>query len=1543
MSEDEAKTKQVARRRRRWRRAVAWIVLTPLLLVVAAVGSLYIPGVLNLLAGKILPGIEESSGLRITADDIRLRFPLRLSLENALVEDMKAGGDTMVSVRTAELAVNPLTLLRGELTVSNAVVRDAFYQMGAPDSLYIGARIDSVGAAASMNLQFSSIDIGHADLDGARVNLLMGPDTTETPKDTTATAPLTIRASGPITLRNVDYRMSMALTDDTIAARVSDAKLTEGHIDIADIIDIRTGTLTMAVDSALYGTRGATPVAGLDLQWLTLRDASARVDSFSMHGTQLRVPLKSLKAASAGGLSLEGHGIFEMDSALMSAKGFDIIVDGRTRLALDAEMGLDSLNRTLRADARADVFPSTVGKALPAYAPLLAPLPADVPLRLRVVAGGTMDSLKIDSVGAAMKGIFALNGSGTARNLSDPEKLDADVSLDGKLVNAQPIARLMPAGVKLPPLRLRGTAQARGENYAARLTATTGAGRLALDGKLAATAERYDVKLRADSFPVSAFMPDLGVGAVTASVSARGRLFNPLRPGASAEAKIDLAHAGFRGHHIGGIALDAALADSKLTARLNSTAPLADLTLDLSADLARQSADWNLQGDIRRLDLHGLGLSDSTMNATMKIETTGFAAFSLDTLNATATLRDADLAYGSLALRLDSLNATADAGRAATVMTLGNRTINLDFSAPEPLDALTEGLGRAATMASTMMTTHNIDVDSLVRSMPRFMLDFDARPGNPIAGLLEPSGIGFNRLTLKARRDSSLHASARALRITSGQSMRIDTVNARLLTRNDTLLIAVDADNAPGTLDEFATVRLRGYFAGRNGRFFLRQRNISGDTGYRIGFNATLTDSLIALNLTPVDPTIAYKKWTINADNYLTFNPKTMRIEANLDARGDDSRIQLLTSQRRNETADSVAATNELTLLISDIHLQDWLKINPFAPPIAGNVSADMTVNYTDKSVNGNGIVSLSDLTYGKKPVGNFLLDLDVATDFGGAIRADASLDVNGVKTMTLTGALNDTTRRSPLDLKLRVMKFPLDVANPFMPGNYANLSGSLSGLMDVSGTFSDMRLDGSLNFNDAKIRVGMMGSDFTLDSVAIPVDSNLVRFDNFAIYGSNSNPLRVNGSVDMRRFNDPRIDLNLAAKNMQIIKSKQARGVELYGRGFINLNADVKGSLNVMRVNADMAILPQTNLTYQITDARAAVGLQPDDDVVKFVNFADTAQVQQADTVARSGMLMFVDANLDIRQGAQFTVDLSADGQNRAQIKANGILDYTMNPTQPDGRLTGRLTIDGGFFRYSLPVISEKLFTFNPGSYVAFNGPIMNPTLNVSAVDRIRANVTRQGENSRLIDFDVTLSATGTPSRLDVAFDLTTDDDISVQNELQSMSQTQRANQAMNLLLYGVYTGQGTTGNANLSGNALYGFLTSQINTWAANTIKGVDVSFGLDQYDRTRNGSTQTATQYSYKVSKTLFNDRFKIVVGGNYSTDVDAEENVAQNLISDISFEYMLNDSGSMFVRLFRHTGYESILEGEVTQTGVGFVIKRRIRRVADIFNFIKAAKQ
>ena len=73
-------------------------------------------------------------------------------------------------------------------------------------------------------------------------------------------------------------------------------------------------------------------------------------------------------------------------------------------------------------------------------------------------------------------------------------------------------------------------------------------------------------------------------------------------------------------------------------------------------------------------------------------------------------------------------------------------------------------------------------------------------------------------------------------------------------------------------------------------------------------------------------------------------------------------------------------------------------------------------------------------------------------------------------------------------------------------------------------------------------------------------------------------------------------------------------------------------------------------------------------------------------------------------------------------------------------------------------------------------------------------------------------------------------------------------------------------------------------------------------------RNGQR---TDYSYRLSKNLFSNRVRAVIGGKFSTDADPSQNLKENLIDDISLEYMLTKRDNMYLKVFRHTGYDRIL--------------------------------
>ncbi|MFQ7501930.1 MAG: translocation/assembly module TamB domain-containing protein [Alistipes finegoldii] len=195
--------------------------------------------------------------------------------------------------------------------------------------------------------------------------------------------------------------------------------------------------------------------------------------------------------------------------------------------------------------------------------------------------------------------------------------------------------------------------------------------------------------------------------------------------------------------------------------------------------------------------------------------------------------------------------------------------------------------------------------------------------------------------------------------------------------------------------------------------------------------------------------------------------------------------------------------------------------------------------------------------------------------------------------------------------------------------------------------------------------------------------------------------------------------------------------------------------------------------------------------------------------------------------------MDLSADGSNRIDLKGGGNLTYTMNPLG-DVRLSGKYVLSGGSVRYNPPIISQKIFKITPDSYVEWIGNIADPAFNITAVETVRANVSSDGQDNRAVNFDISINIRNSLDDLEISFGLSAPEDLTMQNQWNSLTAEQRANQAMNLLIYNTYTGPGTTAKVS-SENPLNSFIQKELNQWAQNNLKGVDLSFGIDSTAKT------------------------------------------------------------------------------------------------------------
>lgn len=1516
-------------------------------------------GRLNVSPLPLLRGEISVSDLKLDGARFRLGTPDSAFYMTALVND--------ANMSDARIRLSSQRIMVGELMVDSGKVDMAIL----PDTVPRPEAADSVPANWHVTLV-------HGALRRIRYNMSIYPTITELGCHL---------QQGDIRMADVDMRhntvdvqeVSMSRADARYIYPTPEWLAAHPAPEIAETDTVATVPWTVRcakvrlTDSdGLYAMAGHRPLTqNFDLEYIRASQINIAIDSFVNRGTSVYAPIRSITARERCGIPMELTGLFDMDSVSMRATGMRLTT-ATSSIALNAMMGLtpppapgDKAPQGLdpstpfRVDLRAQISNDDLRRLAPApIAPIADALPRGVPVNAAVDADGTMGNIRARLIKVEIPRHLSLMASGVLRDITDINRASGHLTLDGSMPDISFIKPTLldakTAGqIKFPRMTISGEADINRGDYAATFRGTADDGTIALDGTWKGRGPAYELTFTADRFPVQSIMPSLGISNVSADVDVRGHGLDIFSPSTAINAGIDLRHLGYKGQSYENINARADIAAGNAAVRAISTNRDADFDISATGNLTGDTLRWRLKGNLNHIDLMALQLSDTIGRGSATLS--GEAAFTLPkthisgrgrhrrvtrdplTLSASLDVERLNWQMPHTTINTTDILANVDIDTASCALTLNNGDLSAKASAGVGLDTLMTRFGAVQALLQRCMARRQLAVDSLQMALPDFRIALNSGDNNVLTELLRGSDLAFDTLALHASNDSLLRADATLTGLQAGKT-RADSIALRIRQRDDHLLYQLKMDNRPGTMDQFAHVVAQGYISVDNFLLIFNQRNISDETGFSFGSVVTMPqENTFSLKFVPFHPIIGYKNWQINPDNFLRYNVKTGHIDANINLHNEVSSLLLTTDHVPGDSTQEA-----LRLQLKDIKVQDWLAINPFAPPMRGNVSADMRFNLGEKfsSIDGKGNVSLTDFYYNNQRVADFNAELGLTTSPGGVVRASSALIVDGVKTITVTGALNDSTLADPFNLDFEMIRFPLAVLNPFMPKGTARFHGLLTGSMDVTGNADKPLFNGWIRFDSTAVNVEMMGSTLDFPTTQIPVKDNLVTFDNFAIHAVNDNPLVISGTADISSLADIGLDITARARNTQIVGAKKKRGQDMYGRLFIDLDARVRGSMaRYLDIRGSLDVLAGTNVTYVVPDMQAALTQHSNQQMVRFVNFTDSAAVAAADSLERQELAMNIDFTLNVAEGSTLAVDLSADGKNRAQIQAAGQLQYTSDYLG-DQRLTGRMALNKGYVRYGMPpVMSEKTFNIEEGSNIVFNGPVMNPTLNLHATDNIKASVSSQN-NPRVVTFDVGLNVTGTLEQMNVVFGLSSPDDLEIQNEIESMSPDQRANQAMNLLLYGSYTGPGT--KASTMGNPLYNFLEGQLNSLASSAIKGVDISFGIDQLDRNRNGLNSTAMQYSYRVSKSLFDDRFKIVVGGNYTTDADADENFSQNLIADISFEYMINKSGTMYVRLFRHTGYESILEGEITQTGVGFVYRHKFRSFRDIFNWLHRRK-
>jgi hypothetical protein len=386
------------------------------------------------------------------------------------------------------------------------------------------------------------------------------------------------------------------------------------------------------------------------------------------------------------------------------------------------------------------------------------------------------------------------------------------------------------------------------------------------------------------------------------------------------------------------------------------------------------------------------------------------------------------------------------------------------------------------------------------------------------------------------------------------------------------------------------------------------------------------------------------------------------------------------------------------------------------------------------------------------------------------------------------------------------------------------------------------------------------------LGETPIIMRHNHVDLNGLPIYAADSTYLTLNGGLDLDTM---RLDITLAADSFAPVKLPQGGPIPVYGELATDIRGRVTGALDSIIADVDLTLLPVTDITYPI------------------------------------------------------------DKKNLAQVKPHGTVHVHCPVSNIDSlSLGGRINVDDGFVRYSPKAYPIMPFHVDSGSHIAFNGPIGQTLLAVSASQKVKADVESEGEETRRVDFTTGVRINGELDSIDlksIGFFLEAPDDETITRELASVDEGTREGLAATLLATGMYVGESNVA-AQRDGYALSSIINSRINAAMMNSKVGKFIDIDISSGQTTHAGGKTNDMNIS--ISKSFFKDRLCLTLGSTLTDN--PEINDTKGLFMNFTADYKLNKEGTVALRLFAQRDFNNILEGELYKTGLAVSANKEWRR-------------
>ena len=1496
---------------------------------------IYVSPIQNWLVQQVAMIASEKTGYDISVEYVDLSFPLNLGIEGVTVVQE---GDTIAHIHRAIVDVGLLPLMNGNLTVDKLELQDSHV-----NTLSLISDVQVKGALGLFTLSPSKIllsdshvKLGDILLSDADITVLLS-DTAAVDSTESDSLPWLIDVSKLSLLRS---QVSIHLPGDSMLIAIGAEQMLAdgGHINLKeehyaidkfswqdgnllfdmpyeshqepgllDYLHMDMSGINWSIDSLLY----ASPIVKMNVRHAAMKDICglsitelkgiATIDDNSIHlpGLTLQTPFSNIYAKA------------DIDFNIA-----DSINPGQMDIVLDVQMGKQDV---------AWFYNELDLKRLP-----------DWPLALKgKVKGNLTRRLKIDDAHLSWPTVAEADANGTIDRLMDAKHMAADIDLQTKAYNIQPLLATFDVpttDVKIPNgLAIDGNLQANGPRYTTRLTVYEGKGMAQLSGFFDANLTKYDAQANAKELNLSHFLPNLPLSTFTAQIAINGKGTDFFSPSTWINADAHIAHLGYEHRDLNDIKTQAHLKKGHVMMDLISCNAFVDGTLSMDATLTKEGKHDNIQSklstDLSHFDLYALGITPDPLtiglSGSFDLSSNLDDTHRLSGLIENISLRDSMKVYQPekvgilMNLRPDTTYLRAQSG---------SLIIKLDASGG--YQPLAEQLSALGDSIASQFNRRIIDQMALKQMLPTARLYMSSGRDNPMANFLKSvANTDFKELLINIDTSpiTGVNGNAHIFNL-NADSTRIDTIYVTLKDKpNHGLTFQGRIANNRRNPQFIFTATVDGLIQEHGVSLGVRFNDDKGQLALRLGTKVEMEDDGLRFRLLPSNPTIGYRVFTLNDDNYL-FLQNNLRLQAKVNLLADDGTGIRVYSEGQDSTM-----LQDLTVSLNKFDLGKLTAAIPYIPQVTGILNGDYHLMMDEKKqISVASDMQVKDLTYEGSPMGNLSSEFVYMQREDDTHAVEGTLAQNGREVATFNGSYRNkkvTEGHEHIDGTLTLMRTPLNLINGFIPNQIIGFEGFAEGEMSVVGSMDKPEVNGEIYLDSAFLISQPYGVQMRFDNDPVRIQQSKLLLENFTMYAYNDNPLNMMGDIDFHDLNHITMDMRMRANNYQLINSKQTAKSIAYGKGFVNFFAVMRGPLERLKMRGRLDVLGTTDLTYLLLDSPLSTDNQLDA-LVKFTDFSDTTQTK-VQRPAPDGLEM--DLRISIDPGVHVKCGLNPDLSNYVDLFGGGDLRMIYNNID-NLQLTGRYTLNSGEMKYSLPVIPLKTFSIQDGSYVEFTGDPMNPTLNITATEHNTASVGQEGEQTRSVAFNCGVTITRTLNDMGLDFIIEAPEDYTINSELNAMSAEQRSKLAVTMLTTGMYLADGNTRGFSMN-SALNSFLESEINNITGNTLNNVDLSVGLDN---TTDASGKTRTNYSFKFAKRFWNNRLKVQIGGKVSTGNEAtqENGRNQSFFDNVTMEYRLSATSNQYVKLFYDQNSYDWLEGYTSKYGGGYIWKKKLQTLNEL---------